>query len=130
MCGAAVAWASKRERCVTLSSTEAELVAASMAACDLMYIRILLSDLGVSLPRASTLYCDNSGAVAIAKSPLTTTSLKHVLRRHFFVREACEAGEVDIVHVPTADNVADVLTKFVAKPRFDYLVCRLMRKLR
>ena len=37
--------------------------------------------------------------------------MKHVERRHFFVRDMVEKGEIEVPFVPTADNVADFFTK-------------------
>ena len=130
MCGGPVLWASKRERCVALSSTEAELVAASMAACEVVFLRNVLGDCGVTLEKPTTLYCDNSGAVEIARTPLSKTKLKHILRRYFYVREVSESGEVLVVPVNTADNISDVMTKHLSPQRFKYLVARLMKNLR
>ena len=63
-------------------------------------------------------YVDNSAAVAIATNPLTTSALKHVARRHFFVREVQEEGEIAVMHVATSRNLADICTKVLAVPRF------------
>jgi len=130
MCGGPVLWASKRERCVALSSTEAELVAASMAACEVVFLRNVLGDCGVTLEKPTTLYCDNSGAVEIARTPLSKTKLKHILRRYFYVREVSESGEVLVVPVNTVDNISDVMTKHLNPQRFKHLVARLMKNLR
>ena len=65
--GISVAYASKKERCVALSSTEAEINAASMCACDIMYIRMLLEHVGFP-PRGPTpLCCDNKGVTDITR---------------------------------------------------------------
>eukprot|EP00965_Chrysotila_dentata_P134493 4448407-Pleurochrysis_carterae.AAC.1 len=64
MCGgAAVAYGSKRQHCISLSSTEAEIVAASHAAAEVIYLRGLLAEMGRKEARATPMYVDNSGAV-------------------------------------------------------------------
>ena len=66
----------------------------------------------------TALHVDNSGAVAIARDPMSTNALKHVRRRHFFVREMEENGDVRVLPVESAKNVADVLTKAMPTPKF------------
>ena len=61
VCGIVVAFASKKMRCVALSSTEAELVAASMAAAGIVYIRSLLAHLGFVVAQPTPLAVDNTG---------------------------------------------------------------------
>ena len=63
-------------------------------------------------------YVDNTAAVAIAVNPISTSALKHVKRRHFFVRDAQDEGEIAVIHVGTARNLADMMTKVVGVPRF------------
>ena len=126
-CGGCVSWASKKERCVTLSSTEAELVAASMAACEMLYLRFIAEDLGLRQEKASCLYVDNQGAVEIAKNPVSSTALKHVLRRHFFVREAEADGIVSVCPIDTADNLADALTKTVEWSKLSVMLSKIKK---
>ena len=119
-------YASKREKCVALSSTEAEMIAASMAVCDLIYIRMLMKHLGMETANPLPLLIDNKGVVDLSRDPMSTTTMKHVRRRHFFVREAQEGGEVYVLPVESARNVADVLTKVVGAPRYHEL-CKKLR---
>eukprot|EP00965_Chrysotila_dentata_P183030 6044087-Pleurochrysis_carterae.AAC.1 len=61
--GAAVAYGSKRQHCISLSSTEAEVVAASLTAAEVIYLRGLLAEMGREESQATPMYVDNSGAV-------------------------------------------------------------------
>ena len=65
--------------------------------------------------------------VEIAKEPFSTNALKHVKRRHFFVREAQENLEIVCCPVGTDSNLSDLLTKVLAVPRFRLLVSRTLR---
>jgi hypothetical protein len=68
---------------------EAEYIAASKAAKEVIWIRNFVSELGV-VPSASSpmdLYCDNSGAIAQAKEPRAHKRAKHVLRRYHLIRK-------------------------------------------
>ena len=109
------------------ASTEAELVAASMAAADVVYVRMVLSFLGIALDGPTPLAIDNSGAAAIALDPSMRSALKHVSRRHYYVRDMFEAGEILPVRIGTADNVADLMTKPLPPERHRMLAARLRR---
>ena len=78
--GGAVSWKSSKQETVVDSMIEAEYIAASEAAKEAIWIRKIVSDLGV-VPSASSpvdLYCDNSGAVALANEPRTTKKSRHI----------------------------------------------------
>ena len=127
LAGIALAYASKRERCVALSSTEAELVAASMATAEIIWIRYILAFLGVPVDGPTPLAIDNTGAAAIALDPAMRSALKHVSRRHYFVRDMYEAGEVLPMRIGTLDNIADLFTKPLPPERHAMLAARLRR---
>ena len=120
-----MSYASRKEKCVALSSTEAEIIAASMCACDVAYVREILQHIGYAPRGPTAVCCDNKGVTDIARDPMSTNALKHVRRRHFFVRELQDAEEVLMVPVATAANVADVFTKALSEPRFASLAKRL-----
>ena len=96
-----------------------------MAACEIVYLRHLAEDVGMRQRNPTCLYIDNSGAVEIARNPVASTALKHVLRRHFFVREAEADGAIAVAPVASADNVADLLTKWLTPERFKFLLARI-----
>ena len=65
---AAVSWSSKKQPTVALSSTEAEYRGAALAACEIAWLRKLLSDLGHNVQEPVTLYCDNMSSIQLAKT--------------------------------------------------------------
>ena len=127
LAGCAISIGCKRERCVAISTTEAELVAASMAAADVALCRTILGFCcgaeAVALP--TPLAVDNQGAVAISQDPTMRSSLKHIQRRHYFVRDMVENGEIAVLKVDTAVNTADVLTKHLDTERHRLLAAQL-----
>ena len=79
-----------------------------MAACDIVYLRSLAEDMGLVQRMPTRLYVDNRGAVEIARNPVSSTALKHVLRRHFFVRSAEADEAIEVLPVESASNLADI----------------------
>ena len=109
-CGAVIGYGSKRQQSIALSSTEAEIMAASMAATEILYFRGLLAELGHELD-PTVLYVDNQGAVELSRDMKSCQRSRHIERRYLKVRELVASGEVVVKHVDTASNPADVLTK-------------------
>jgi hypothetical protein len=95
-----------------LSSTEAELIAASVAATDIKFENLLLGELvGDKLLKPSRLYVDNSGAMFIAHNGAVGSRTKHVDIRERYVTEMASQGELEVIYISTDRNTADVLSK-------------------
>jgi hypothetical protein len=100
---------------------EAEYNAASEGAKEVVWIKNLVSKLGV-VPSASSpldLYCDNSAAIAQAKEPRSHRKSKHVLRRYHLIHEIINRGDLRVCKVHTNHNVVDPLTKPLPQPKHE-----------
>ncbi|PKI73152.1 hypothetical protein CRG98_006439 [Punica granatum] len=95
------------------STTEAEYIAASIAAKEAVWIKKFVTELAMvpSIADLVELYCDNNGANAQAKEPRSHQRSKHILRRCHLIREIVDRGDVKICRIPTYENLADPLTK-------------------
>ena len=91
-------------------------MAGSEAAKEALYLRGFLSELGLADDGPTTLYMDNKSAIDLAYNPEHHDRMKHVLRRHFFVRDMVEEFEIEVPFVRTDDNIADFLTKPIEGP--------------
>ena len=127
--GAAIGYGSKRQQSIALSSTEAEIMAASMAATEMLYFRSyfrgILSELGHTL-EASTLYVDNQGAIELSRDMRSCQRSRHIERRYLKVRELVAQGEIVVKFVASAGNHADLLTKPLDQEAFHRHSCALM----
>ncbi|KAJ9565970.1 LOW QUALITY PROTEIN: hypothetical protein OSB04_001936 [Centaurea solstitialis] len=112
---------SSKQDTIADSTTEAEYIAASDAAKEAVWLRNFLSDLRVvaSVSRPIDIFCDNSGAVAQAKEPREHHKSRHMLRKYHLIREIIGRGDVRICKIPTEDNVADPLTKPLARVKHE-----------
>eukprot|EP00965_Chrysotila_dentata_P063891 2117411-Pleurochrysis_carterae.AAC.1 len=108
---AAISWASKKQPSVALSSGEAEIIAASEASKEAVYLRSLFADLGLGAAEPTTLSMDNKSAIDLTYDPEHHQRSKHIDRRHFFVRERVEAHDISILFVCSTENLADFFTK-------------------
>ena len=109
--GAAIAWRSKGQKSVSLSSTEAEYMAISEVAMEILYIVGILKFLDVKINYPIEVNVDNIGAVYLSKNATTGNRTKHIDTRYHFVREYIEDGIVKVVFVRSEDNDADIFTK-------------------
>ena len=126
LAGAAFAYRSARQPCIAMSSTEAEIIAASACAMEIVHARTLLAEMGLLQDDPTILYVDNSGAVELSRDRKSCHRSRHVDRRYFKVRELYFQGELRVEHVSTHDNVADLLTKPLHRDAYDKHRSRLM----
>ena len=108
--GAFFTWGSEKQHCISLSTTEAELVAMSRCMQEVVFIRKLMDVFALDMA-PTFLFCDNRGALALVKNNVVHKRTKHIDIRYFFVRQ-CEAeGKAITVAAPTFWMLADSLTK-------------------
>ena len=110
--GTAVSWKSKLQNRVALSTTEAEYVAISEAAKEMIWLKNFLSELGKEQEDAP-LFSDSQSAVCLAKNPVFHSRCKHIQLRYHFIRELINDGELSLLKISGSENPADMLTKTV-----------------
>lgn len=121
LAGGAVTWASQRQKIVTLSTTEAEYVAAATASKEAVWLRKLMKDLGCSNGNPICLFVDNQSAIKLVKNPEYHKRTKHIDIKYHFIRERVQEGDLIIKYVSSHDQKADIFTKPFAKDRFLFL---------
>jgi hypothetical protein len=109
--GGAVSWMSKKQEIVTLSTTEAEYVAATHAAKEAVWLRRLFGELFPPITNPTTLHGDNKSAIALATGGQYHARTKHIDIRYHFICYIIEAGSIKLVYCPTDQQTADTLTK-------------------
>ncbi|KAL4580126.1 hypothetical protein LXL04_016306 [Taraxacum kok-saghyz] len=117
--GNLVTWASQKQRCVALSSCEAEFMVATMTACQGIWLRrLLLGITGQEIPPV-TIYVDNRSALDLMKNPVFDGRSKHIDIWFHFVRECVENGEINFTHISGKEQKADMLTKPFARVKYE-----------
>lgn len=126
-CGSSpISWASKKQHTVSRSSTEAEYRALAITAAELSWIRQLLCDLHVPLSAPPLLLCDNISAIALSSNPVFHSRVKHIEIDYHFVRERVIRGDLDVQHVSSKEQFADILTKGLSNSLFQEHCSNLM----
>ena len=113
-----VSWQSVKQRVVALSSCEAEYIATTTAATQAMWLSRLLGELLDRKMEAVELKVDSKSALALAKNPVFHDRSKHIRTKFHFFRDCLEEGSIKTSHIPTADQLADILTKSLGKAKF------------
>ena len=131
--GCPVIWKSKLQSLIALSTMEAEYISLSMCMRDLIPLRRVLQDLcevfdlgQAGVMAHSTVFEDNSAALTLANSPQMTPRSKHIALRYHFFRSEVASGNIKVVAISTAEQIADVFTKGVTFQKFEYLREKLM----
>ena len=109
--GAAVSWKSQRQPSVSLSTAEAEYIAAAEASADAIWYRSKLDDLGFLQQGPTVIFEDNHSAIKLSENDCDHPKTRHVRVKYHFIREQVKLKQVVLKPVPTDDQVADGLTK-------------------
>eukprot|EP00965_Chrysotila_dentata_P104563 3453046-Pleurochrysis_carterae.AAC.1 len=117
---AAIAWGMKKQQSVALSTYKAEIMAGSLAACEAVYMRGLLTKLGFPPPGLTELRMDNSGAINLAHDPVSHSKTKHIHRRkQLKIRELVADGTItEPKYVESDDSTADIFIKPLGRVAF------------
>ncbi|KAJ9551210.1 hypothetical protein OSB04_015255 [Centaurea solstitialis] len=125
-----VSWASKKQNCVSLSTAEAEYVAAASCCSQIIWMRTQLRDYGFKFDKIP-IYCDSKSAIAISCNPVQHTKTKHIDIRYHFIKDHVEKGTIELYFVNTEFQLADLFTKALDEKRFNFLITKLgMRTLK
>jgi hypothetical protein len=119
-----VSWSSKKQTSVALSTAEAEYVAAEQCCAQLLWMRQTLRDFGYNLSRVPLL-CDNESAIHMADNHVEHSRTKHIDIRHHFLRDHPQKGDIEVYHISTENQLADIFTKSLDEKTF----CRLRSEL-
>jgi hypothetical protein len=122
-----VIWKSTKQKCIALSTQEAEYIAMTECGKEVQWISHLLDEIGLKdfCQYPVKVNCDNQAAIALATNPMVTSRSKHIELRYHFIRNLVMENKVHIDYVPSKLNRADVFTKGLQKVRHQEMVKRL-----
>lgn len=104
-------WKSKKQNVVARSSAEAEYRAMAKPTTELIWIKILLEELGFTISSPMKLWCDKQAAIHIANNFVFHERTKHIKLDCHFIRDKVKENVIYLQYVKSADQVADIMTK-------------------
>lgn len=133
--GGPISWASRKQRSVSTSTTEAEYMALSECSRQAVWLTSLFTELGypelinpmhkqasvstIDNPEAMMeLKGDNNGAIALVKNRQVSERSKHIDVAYHYIRDLQRQGRIDVSYISTNDMKADGLTKPLAVQKF------------
>ncbi|KAG5874753.1 hypothetical protein JTB14_013118 [Gonioctena quinquepunctata] len=122
--GGGVSWPSQRQSSVAISTTEAEIAAASEAARELVWLNRLYSGI-IELKVVPQLMIDNEATIRLTQNPEYHHRTKHIRIRHFFVRELVKEGSIEVDKIASEFQIEDIMTKPLFTTRLQTLCKRM-----
>ncbi|XP_019055080.1 PREDICTED: uncharacterized protein LOC109115472 [Nelumbo nucifera] len=116
-----ISWSSKKHSTVFRSSIEAEYMSLTILAAELVWIQMILREMGFSPTSSLVLWCDNIGATYLASDPVQRSHSKHVELDYHSVRDKVQHRLLEIIFLFTVDQTVDVFTKPLHVRRFFFL---------
>ncbi|KAL5815116.1 hypothetical protein ACOSQ3_023574 [Xanthoceras sorbifolium] len=119
--GGAVSWQSRLQKCIALSTTEAEYIAITEGCKEMLWMEKFLQELDQK-QESYVLYCDSQSAIHLSKNQTFHSRSKHIDVRYHWIRDVLENKLLQVEKIHTNDNGADMMTKNL--PREKLAICR------
>ena len=120
-----LSWLSKKQSSLSLSTVEAEYIAATSCCTKFLCIKQTLTDIQVEYDDAIPFYYDNTSAISISKNPVSHSKMKHIPIKYHFLREQVAEKNIRVEYVGTKEQVTDIFTKPLPHKSFEYIRQRL-----
>ena len=113
-----IAWRSRKQTSVVLSTMEAEYIAAYAANGEVVWLCKMLSGLFDLQLEATSIYCDNQNCIKLSENPVFHDKSKQIEIKYQYIRDLVEKGAVELHYIATDEQIADVLTKPLSRVKF------------
>ncbi|UYV61717.1 hypothetical protein LAZ67_1006135 [Cordylochernes scorpioides] len=116
-----ISWMTGKQGCVSLSSTEAELISAAEASQELLWLLDLLKDLELEQKAPIYFHQDNQSCLKICSSEKVSSRTKHIATKIHHLKDLQKKTVIKMIYCPTGDMKADILTKPLPRATFEKL---------
>lgn len=123
--GGPVSWKSMTQRNVSTSTGEAEYVSTCESGKQARWMYSWYTEVDQSFDIPIIIHCDNDAAVTATRNTSGHSKLKHVDVKIHWIREAVKLGFIHIEPISTEENVADIFTKSLSRPKLEYLIKKM-----
>ena len=111
-----ISWFCRKQSSVSLSTAEAEYIAACFASCEAIWIRKLMTGLFNLELDTTVILCDNQSCIKMKENPAFHDRSKHIEIRYFYIQD----GAINLQYVSTDEQVVDVFSKPLSQVNFEY----------
>ena len=125
MASGPVTWSSKHQATIALSTVEAEHMAMSRCAQQMVWMHSWLDEVEVEYSTPGLIKGDNQGAIALTKNTKDHGKVKHIDIRHHYIRELIQSKAIIIEQVSSYDNLTDFFTKSLPCDHHHHLLSTL-----
>ena len=115
-----VSWMSKKQNSVSLSMAKDEYIATGSCCAQLLWMRKLLHDYGITQD-TMCVFCDIISAINLSKNLVQHSKSKHIEIRYHFIQDLVEEKIVCLEFINTNNQKANIFTKPLDGPRFESL---------
>lgn len=119
--GRLVSWLTKKQYCISQSTTEEEYVAATNNCNQVAWMKQILKDIRIEFNKPIFIHCDNTSTINMSKNPGLHSKTKHISIKYHMLREKVSEKEVRLEYVSTKEQNVDIFTKPLPKDNFEYL---------
>ena len=121
----AITWASRKQACVSISSTEAEFIATATGYQEALWLRNFLDSIQIPITSPTALYSDNQSAINLITTGNINERSKHIDTKYRFICDQHESGCISTPYIPTNEQPADGFTKLLSSVKFPAFVGHL-----
>ena len=101
-------------------------MAACAAAQESVWLQQLLQELQCTFINPMIIFEDNKACIDFTKNPSNHQKTKHISVRYHFIRDLVQRQLLQLNPIPSADNVADIMTKPLDTKPFQFLRSKFM----
>ena len=116
-----MSWSSKKQSTISLSTTEAEYIAAANYCTQVLWMKQMLADIHIHYDDPIPIFCKITSAISISKNPLMHSKTKHIPIKFHFLREKVLNNTIKLEYVGTKNQIVDIFIKPLPKMQFESL---------
>ena len=120
-----VAWKSKKQTSISLSTTEVEYIAAVECCTQVEWMKQTPKDIKVVFEEPTVIYCDNTSAISLSKNLVQHSKEKHIPIKYHYLRDRSKKKTIKFEYIPTQEQIGDIFTKPLNRDIFEFLKQRL-----